>query len=48
MSRADLRSICAPGHGGGGMQAMLLAMRNRSITSVANIDAGNLLDALRA
>ncbi len=40
-ARADLRSICALGHGGGGMQAMLLAMRNRSITSVATIDAGN-------
>ena len=39
--RADVRSISAIGHGGGGMQAMLLAMRDRSITSVVNLDAGN-------
>jgi hypothetical protein len=39
--RADLRAVTALGHGGGGMQAMLLAMRNRSVTSVVNIDAGN-------
>lgn len=39
--RADSRAITALGHGGGGMQAMLLAMRNRSITSVVNVDAGN-------
>jgi hypothetical protein len=39
--RADLRAVTALGHGGGGMQAMLLAMRNRSVTAVVNIDAGN-------
>jgi pimeloyl-ACP methyl ester carboxylesterase len=39
--RADLRAITALGHGGGGMQAMLLAMRNRSIRALVNIDAGN-------
>jgi pimeloyl-ACP methyl ester carboxylesterase len=39
--RVDSRSISAIGHGGGGMQAMLLAMRNRSVTAAVNIDAGN-------
>lgn len=38
---ADTANISVLGHGGGGMQAMLLAMRNRSIRAVANIDAGN-------
>ena len=38
---ADLRSIATLGHGGGGLQALLLAMRNRRIGAVANIDAGN-------
>lgn len=37
---ADLSSVTSLGHGGGGLQAMLLAMRNRQITAVANIDAG--------
>ena len=39
--QADLRSIATLGHGGGGVQALLLAMRNRRITAVANLDAGN-------
>ena len=38
---ADMANISVLGHGGGGMQAMLLAMSNRSIRAVANIDAGN-------
>src|SRR5688500_13460399 len=39
--QADLRSIAALGHGGGGIQAMLLAMRSRRVAALANIDAGN-------
>ena len=38
---ADLTSVSAIGHGGGGMQAMLFAMRNRSVTALVNIDAAN-------
>ena len=37
---ADVRYVSALGHGGGGLQALLFAMRSRSVTSVANIDAG--------
>ena len=33
--------MAAVGHGGGGMQAMLLAMRNRRVRALVNIDAGN-------
>jgi dienelactone hydrolase len=39
--RADARFVGAIGHGGGGMQAMLFAMRNRDVRAVVNIDAGN-------
>jgi hypothetical protein len=39
--RVDAGLVSALGHGGGGMQAMLLAMRSRAIGAVANIDAGN-------
>ena len=38
---ADLRHVSAIGHGGGGMIAMLFAMRNRSVDALVNIDAGN-------
>lgn len=38
---ADARFVGAVGHGGGGMQAMLLAMRNRAVRALVNIDAGN-------
>jgi dienelactone hydrolase len=38
---ADMRHVSAIGHGGGGMLAMLLAMRNRSVGALVNIDAGN-------
>jgi len=38
---ADTRSITALGHGGGGLQAMLLGMRDRQVTAVANIDSAN-------
>lgn len=46
--QADLRSIATLGHGGGGIQALLLAMRNRRITAVANLDAGNFSTRSRA
>lgn len=36
---ADMNSVTALGHGGGGLQALLLGMRNRQISAVANIDA---------
>jgi pimeloyl-ACP methyl ester carboxylesterase len=39
--RADLGSVTTLGHGGGGLQAMLFAMRNPSVRAVVNIDAGN-------
>jgi pimeloyl-ACP methyl ester carboxylesterase len=39
--RADLTGVTALGHGGGGMLAMLLAMRSRAVTALINIDAGN-------
>jgi hypothetical protein len=35
---ADTSNVAVLGHGGGGMQAVLLAMRNRAIGKVANID----------
>ncbi len=38
---ADSANITTLGHGGGGMLAMLLAMRNREIRAVANIDSAN-------
>jgi pimeloyl-ACP methyl ester carboxylesterase len=38
---ADTARVAALGHGGGGMQALVLAMRNPAIRSVVNIDAGN-------
>jgi dienelactone hydrolase len=38
---ADPARIGALGHGGGGLQALLLAMRHRSISALANIDASN-------
>jgi hypothetical protein len=36
---ADMSSVAALGHGGGGMQALLLGMRNHQITAVANVDS---------
>jgi dienelactone hydrolase len=38
---ADVTRVAAIGHGGGGMTAMLLAMRNRAVDALVNIDAGN-------
>jgi hypothetical protein len=38
---ADLGFVGALGHGGGGLQALLLAMRNRAIKALANVDAAN-------
>jgi hypothetical protein len=35
----DMSNITALGHGGGGLQALLLGMRDRQVTAVANIDA---------
>jgi hypothetical protein len=46
--RADARQVAAIGHGGGGIQALLLAMRNRHVAAVANIDAGNFSTRSRA
>jgi len=36
---ADMGNVTALGHGGGGLQALLLGMRDRQVTAVANIDA---------
>lgn len=36
---ADTTSVAAIGHGGGGIQAMLFAMRNRHVRSLVTIDA---------
>lgn len=36
---ADTTSVVAIGHGGGGIQAMLLAMRNRHVRSLVTIDS---------
>jgi dienelactone hydrolase len=38
--RADVGDVSALGHGGG-LQAMLFAMRNPTVNAVVNIDAGN-------
>jgi hypothetical protein len=38
---ADTRFVAALGHGGGGMQALVLAMGNRAIKALANVDAAN-------
>jgi pimeloyl-ACP methyl ester carboxylesterase len=39
--RAGVGDVSALGHGGGGLQAMLFAMRNPTVNAVVNIDAGN-------
>ena len=41
-------AVAAMGHGGGGIQAMLFAMRNRQIRALVNIDAGNFSSRSRA
>lgn len=38
---ADLTRVGVLGHGGGGMQAMLLTMRSRQIGALVNLDASN-------
>jgi len=38
---ADVEHVSALGHGGGGLQALLFAMRNVNVRALANIDAGN-------
>jgi dienelactone hydrolase len=38
---ADRSRVGAIGHGGGGIQALLFAMRNTSVGMLVNIDAGN-------
>ena len=40
-SRRPPPRLFALGHGGGGLQALLLAMRNRNVSAVVNIDSGN-------
>ncbi len=44
---ADLRHVSAIGHGGGGMGAMLFAMRNRDVRALVNIDSGNFSNRSR-
>jgi hypothetical protein len=39
--QADVARLGAVGHGGGGLQALLFAMRNVNVSAVVNIDAGN-------
>ena len=41
IASADPSSISAIGHGGGGLQAMLFAMRNRNVRALVNVDAAN-------
>jgi acetyl esterase/lipase len=38
---ADTARIAALGHGAGGMQALMLAMRNRAVRAVVNVDSAN-------
>ena len=38
---ADVSRLGAIGHGGGGLQALLFAMRNTNVTALVNVDAGN-------
>jgi hypothetical protein len=38
---ADTTRVTALGHGGGGLQAMMLAMRNRAVQALVNVDSGN-------
>ena len=47
-ARADVGRVSAIGHGGGGMQAMLFAMRNTRVQALVNIDAGNFSSRSRA
>lgn len=46
--QADTREVAAIGHGGGGMQAMLFAMRNRQVRALINVDPGNFSARSRA
>lgn len=39
--QADASRVALLGHGGGGMTAMLAAMRDRTVDALVNIDAGN-------
>ena len=41
MRGVDAARVAALGHGGGGFQALLLAMRSRNVSAIVNIDAGN-------
>ena len=41
MGGVDAARVAALGHGGGGFQALLLAMRSRNVFALVNIDAGN-------
>lgn len=40
-ANADAGDVSTIGHGGGGLQAMLFAMRNRNVAKAVNIDAAN-------
>ena len=41
MEGVDAAQVSLLGHGGGGLQALLFAMRNLGVAAIANIDAGN-------
>ena len=41
MDGVDAAQVSVLGHGGGGLQSLLFAMRNPSVAAIANIDAGN-------
>ena len=45
---ADVSHVGAIGHGGGGIQALILAMRNTNVGVLANVDAGNFSSRSRA
>ena len=47
-SRRPPPRLFAIGHGGGGMQAMLFTMRNRNVSALVDIDAGNFSSRSRA
>ena len=41
MDDVDAAQVSVLGHGGGGLQSLLFAMRNIGVAAIANIDAGN-------
>lgn len=45
---ADVSRVGALGHGGGGLQALIFAMRNTSVGALVNVDAGNFSSRTQA